>query len=275
MRFRKYLTDKLRDEIFDKALLPAGFHLVGHVALLNLNSSLMEYSLIIGEAVLEYDHRVKSVAIKTGPTKGVERSPSYELIVGDCNTVTTHIENGIRFRLDPIRLTFSGGNKRERIELPKRVQPGERIVDMFSCVGQFALHLAKKECTEIIAIEINPEAYSYLVENIRLNGFEKKVRPILGDCREVHPFGYADRIVMGYLHDTIDFLPYALDTLQEKGGIIHMHIALSRKSLSHTNSRIEEICREKLYTSEIKIRKIKNYSPSIDHFVFDISIEPR
>ncbi|TFG35046.1 class I SAM-dependent methyltransferase family protein [Candidatus Thorarchaeota archaeon] len=273
MRFRDFLIIKLGNKIAEREILPSGFHLVGHVALLNLNSSLIKYSSVIGRAVLEYDHRVKSVAVKIGPTIGVERNPSYKVIIGDCNTVTTHIENGIHFRLDPIRLTFSGGNRRERIELPKKVEPGERIVDMFSCVGQFALHLAKKRDIEITAIEINPEAYRYLVENIKLNGFDDIVTPVLGDCRLVHPRDYANRVVMGYLHDTITFLPYALDTLVGEGGTIHMHMALSKKSHGIIVDRINEICKHRCFNPEVKIRKIKNYSPGIAHCVYDIVVK--
>lgn len=274
MKFRNFLADKLGDRIPERVLLPSGFHLVGHVALLNLNSLLMEYSVMIGEAVLEYDHRVKTVAAKVGPTTGVERTPSYEVVAGNRITITTHIENGIQFRLDPIRITFSGGNRRERIELPKRVQPGEKVVDMFSCVGQFALHIAKKQNTTVTAIEINPEAYRYLVENINLNGFEDRVIPILGDCREVHPVRYANRVVMGYLHETTNFLPYALDTLSEEGGTIHMHMTLSPKSLNYIIDDIKEISKERYFIPEIEVRKIKNYSPDINHCVFDIYLRP-
>ena len=274
MRLRDFLTDRLGSEILETTLLPTGFHLVGHVALLSLNSSLMKYAVQIGVAIQEFDHRVKSVAVRTGPTRGIERNPSYKIVSGDCNTVTTHVENGIQFRLDPIQLTFSGGNRRERIELPNRVESNEKIVDMFSCVGQFSLHLAKKKDNLVTAIEINPVAYKFLVENIHLNGFDERVIPLLGDCRKIHPVNYANRVVMGYLHETISFLPHALDTLVTEGGIVHMHMALPKKSLSSSINNISKICKEKHFSSEVEIRKIKHYSPGIDHFVFDIEAKP-
>ena len=272
MRLREFLSIKLGNKISKETVLPSGFHLVGHVALLTLNSSVMAYEEQIGNAILEFDNRVKSVAVRTGPTYGVERNPSYRVIAGTCNTITTLIENGIKFRVDPIQLTFSGGNKRERIEFPKRVKPGEKVVDMFSCVGQFALHIAGKQDTIVIAIEINPIAYNYLVENIHLNGFEKRVLPILGDCRKVHPVHYANRVIMGYLHETITYLPYALDTLMEDGGTIHMHMGVPKKLVVANVNRIHEICKNHDFDSKVEVRKIKNYSPGIDHFVFDIEV---
>lgn len=270
MRLRDFLFVRLENIVLEKTLLPSGFHLVGHVALLTLNSSLMNYATQIGNVILEFDNRVKSVAVRTGPTSGVERNPSYKVVAGTCNTITTHTENGIKFRLDPIQLTFSGGNRRERIEFPKRVKSGEKVVDMFSCVGQFALHIAKKQDVVVTAIEINPFAYNFLVENINLNGFEMRVIPVLGDCRKVHPIHYANRVIMGYLHETITYLPYALETLVKEGGAIHMHMAFPKKSVNTLIDKIHKKCKENYFSSEVEVRKIKNYSPGIDHFVFDI-----
>ena len=274
MRYREYLESKLGDSLPSDARVPRKFHIVGHVALVHLNSSLQEYGSIIGEATLSFDSRIKSVAIKTGPTSGEIRQPFYKVVAGDCNTVTTHVENGVHFRLDPIRITFSGGNKRERINIADQVKPGERVVDMFSCVGQFALHIAKYTDTLVTAIEINPEAYEFLLENIKINELENKVTALLGDCREVHPVNYANRVVMGYLHDTALYLPHALDTLVQDGGVIHMHMSIQKDILKETVSKIGGICTGKGFDSQIQVRKIKNYAPGVDHVVFDITITP-
>ena len=272
MKYRDFLRTQLKNQLPDGINLPSGFHIVGHVALVHLNSSLQKHSSLIGEATLTFDDRIKSVAVKTGPTSGEIRSPFYEVVAGNCNTVTTHIENGVHFRLDPIRITFSGGNKRERIDIVNRVEAGEKVVDMFSCVGQFALQIAKSIDALVTAIEINPEAYQFLLENIQLNGLDNRVTAILGDCRDVHPVNYANRVIMGYLHNTELYLPYALDTLIQAGGVIHMHMAIQKNILKKSIIEIIEICKRKGFNSEIQIRKIKNYSPGVDHVVFDISV---
>ena len=242
MRYREFLRARLKDIIPSALSVPSGFHVVGHVALVHLSSALMEYAAFIGEATLDYDHRLKSVAVRTGPTTGIERRPAYKVVAGSRNTITMHIENKIRFKFDPIRMTFSGGNKGERIGISRRINPGEYVVDMFACVGQFALHIAKRNDVNVIAIEINPEAYEFLVENIEMNELEDKVTAILGDCRVVHPTHVANRVIMGYLHDTETFLPYALETLVKEGGIIHMHKAVSEKSLEEKLGFWEVVC---------------------------------
>ena len=272
MRYREFLKSRLKDIVPEDVMLPAGFHVVGHVALVHLNSELMKQASSVGKATLEYDQRLKSVAVRTGPTKDIERKPAYTVVAGSNDTTTIHTENGVHFKLDPIRVTFSGGNKGERIGMSKRVKAGECVVDMFSCVGQFALQIAKRNEVDVIAIEINPEAYEFLVENIKMNELEHKVSGVLGDCRVVHPTNVANRIIMGYLHNTEKFLPYALDTLVEKGGTIHMHKAASEKSLHDSITGITQICRERGFVSDIEVRKIKNYSPGVNHLVFDISV---
>ncbi|MGY5876807.1 MAG: class I SAM-dependent methyltransferase family protein [Candidatus Thorarchaeota archaeon] len=274
MRFREFLRESLYDSIPDQSDLPTGFHLVGHVALLQLKSSQIDYANLIGETVLEFDSRIKSVAVRAGPTSGIVRSPNYVLVAGESSTITTHIENDVQFRLDPLRITFSGGNKGERIRMSTLIQHNELVVDMFACVGQFALHIAKRTRASVVAIEINPEAYSFLLENIRINKLDKIVRAINGDCRKVHPTQIANRVIMGYLHNTTDYLPYALETLSEKGGIIHMHTTCPLHEVEEICNTVNTICNGYGFSTTIETRRIKHYSPGVEHYVFDINVEP-
>jgi tRNA wybutosine-synthesizing protein 2 len=221
---------------------------------------------------LEYDKRIKSVGIKTGPTEGRVRRPGYTLIAGEPNTLTTHIEGGVSFRIDPLRFTFSGGNRAERIRIGRIIESGEKVLDMFACVGQFSLHAAKGGA-KVIAIEINPDAHALLVENINLNKLNNKVSPILGDCREVHPTGSVNSVIMGYLHDTLDYLNHALEALVSEGGSIHMHIALPENELTRTTGNAERICSSHGFTSQVSIRRVKMYAPNIHHYVFEILVE--
>jgi tRNA wybutosine-synthesizing protein 2 len=171
-----------------------------------------------------------------------------------------------------MRLTFSGGNRRERISLPQKVQSHEYVVDMFACVGQFGLHIACQTGARVTAIEINPEAFGLLEENIQTNGVQDHMDALLGDCRVVHPMDVADRIVMGYLHDTVEFLPAALDTLSSNGGWIHLHAIIPEKEIKSYCNTISTISHDAGYLSTVHVRKIKHYSPGIVHYVFDIEL---
>ncbi|TXT56825.1 MAG: tRNA wyosine derivatives biosynthesis protein Taw2 [Candidatus Thorarchaeota archaeon] len=275
MQFREFLKTQLESIDSEQVVLPAGYHVVGHVVLLHLDRSAMPYAKEIGEQILSFEGRAKSVAVRMGPTEGVKREPQYKLVAGSCNTTTTHIEAGVKFKLDPLLITFSGGNRAERIIIADRVSPKETVLDMFSCVGQFALHIAKRKRARVFAIEINKIAFKFLEQNIELNNVEQIVKPIRGDCRITHPKNSVNRVIMGYLHNTISYLPYAIEALKNEGGTIHMHQAIPKQEENETCKKISQVCEERGYTTNTHVRKIKNYAPGIEHLVFDIYLDNR
>ena len=270
MQYLEFLRTRLQGVIPEEARLPSGFHLIGHVAILSLDHDSVSFADQIGRATLEYDTRIRSVAVKTGPTREHVRRPDYTLIAGESNTLTTHVEGGVSFKVDPLRFTFSGGNLAERIRMGRVIESGEKVLDMFACVGQFSLHAAKTGGAEVTSIEINPQAYELLVENISLNGLTEKMSAILGDCRDVHPINCMNRVIMGYLHDTQDYLSHALEALVPEGGMVHMHIALPENTLPRTTELVKEMCASQGFTSQLSIRQVKMYAPNIGHYVFDI-----
>ena len=274
MRYREFLRKKIGNRLPESIQVPSGFQIVGHVALLQLHEGLSEFAQIIAEATMEFDHRIRSVAVKTNPTKGIMRKPGYKLVAGDSNTVTEHVEGGVLFRLDPLRLTFSAGNVAERMRLSNIIERDEMILDMFACVGQFSLHIAKKTGSRVVAIEINPEAHRFLVENIKLNGVEDRMQALLGDCRKMHPVNEANRVILGYLHNTIEYLPYALKSLREDGGYVYLHAALPKRDTPNIGNTINTIAMEQGFDTEVTVREVKHYSPGIEHYVFDIHATP-
>ncbi len=273
MRFREYLRKHLDGQVPNNVILPSGFHLVGHVALVELDPAVGHITELIGNLILRFDQRVQSVTVKSGPTKGVFRKPEYRLVAGRSDTTTIHVENGVKFRLDPLCITFSGGNKAERIRMVSIVNATETVVDMFACVGQFALPIAFHSNAKVIAIELNHKAYTYLLENIHLNRLNCTVSAIHGDCRIERPSKFANRVIMGYLHDTIEYLPQALETLSSDGGVIHMHVALSRRGLDDYRNTINTLCLDYGYVERTTVRIVKTYSPGVEHFVFDIMLD--
>ena len=274
MRYREFLRKRIGNRFPESVLVPSGFQIVGHVALLQLHEGLSEFAQLIAEATMEFDHRIRSVAVKTDPTTGIMRKPGYKLVAGDSNTVTEHVEGGVSFRLDPLRQTFSAGNVAERMRLSNIVQRDEVILDMFACVGQFSLHIAKKTKSRVVAIEINPEAHRFLVENIKLNRVEDRMQALLGDCRKMHPVNEVNRIILGYLHNTIEYLPYALKSLMEDGGSVHLHSALPKRDIPCVGNTINTIAMKQGFDTEFSVREVKHYSPGIEHYVFDIHATP-
>ena len=186
---------------------------------------------------------------------------------------TIHQENGVQFKLDAGRVMFSAGNLKERIRM-SHLGRGEMVVDMFAGIGYFSIPMAvNSQPRKILAIELNPVAYDYLCQNIAINGVEKIVEPILGDCSEETPFGIADRVIMGMVQITDRYLLKGLQALR-LGGILHYHQTIP--SWRFPEAAIEEVAtaavRSGCKAEILKCIKIKKYSPGVLHIVVDARI---
>lgn len=268
-----YLRAALRDLLtFEELeLLPAGFDRIGHVAILSLPPRLMHKSAEVGQALLRLKG-VRTVALK-GEVTGRYRRPQLKIIAGERLTETIHREHGCTFKLDISKVMFSVGNLYERGRIAKLVRPGETVVDLFAGVGQFSIPVARHaKPRKVYAIELNPIAYGYLCENIRLNRVGGVVKPLLGDCGKVAPRGVADRVIMGILHVTHEYLPLAIQVLKPSGGVIHYHESVpSRLRFERPVERILAAAGGRK-VEVLNKRLVKRYAPGVDHVVIDAKI---
>ncbi len=200
------------------------------------------------------------------------REPKAFVLAGSHNVETVYKENDCLFKLNPLKVMFSTGNMGERERMAYIARRNEVVVDMFAGVGQFTIPIAKHSKPKLIyAIDKNPVAYNYLVENIKLNKL-KNVVAINSDCRDVELENVADRIIMGYFFDPIKFLDKALNILKEKG-IIHFHDLVKKEEVENRKKEIINIIEKKGFIAKIGYwRFIKSYAPRIYHAVFDIKV---
>ncbi len=253
-----------------KRLLPRRWERIGDVLLLKLPGELLTH---IEEACRAYAQvlGVKSVLDMSGRVEGPWRIPRYKLLWGT-DTDTVHVENGIRFRLDPRKVMFSSGNVSERIRMSKVCEPGEVVVDLFAGIGYFSLPMALHgKASTVYACELNPTAHEYLVDNVRINEAHSVV-PLLGDCREVAPEGVADRVVLGYLRETRLYLPKAIKCLKE-GGWVHYHEACPDRAVSCLSTGLKEAAEGggRRLKREV-LHRVKRYAPGVSHWVLDALI---
>ncbi|MEM4524390.1 MAG: class I SAM-dependent methyltransferase family protein, partial [Archaeoglobaceae archaeon] len=193
---------------------PRGYKIIGDLAIVKFGDEIAEYSNKIGETILNLNPRLKAVWREIGK-EGMMRKPKMQLIAGN-GSETIHVENGCIFKLDITKVMFSLGNQYERHRIAKECE-GEIVVDMFAGIGYFSIPCAKK-AEKVYSIEINPEAYEYLLENINLNR-TRNVIPVLGDSMFITPERIADRVIMGHIF-CMEFLPAAIRAL-DRSGIIH------------------------------------------------------
>lgn len=245
--------------------------LIGGVALVRPEESEDPEETI--SKILRTHPHVKAVLRYWG-IEGEYRKPKIEVLWGVAPESIVYREYGVEFELDPVSLMFCLGNKFERLRTAAMVRSWEVVVDMFSGVGQFSIPIAyHARPTKIFSIEMNDEAYRFLLRNIERNGVAEIVEPRLGDCREVtkNIGPVADRVVMGYLHETLSFLPHALKTLSDAGGIIHMHSLAVRGRESELASEAAATAERMGFLAKILgWRVVKSFSPSKTHMVVDL-----
>lgn len=210
--------------------------------------------------------------VKLGNISGNKREPDVEVLAGLPQTETTHRENGCFFKLDVARVMWSKGNTVERMRIAKLLKEGERVLDMFAGIGYFTIPAAVHSKVEIInSIEINPVSYHYLKENISLNKVESIVNPFLGDSMHLAPEFSVDRVLMGYIGNTEDYLPSAIAAL-DQSGIIHYHESVYEKiKFERPENRIRQAA-EGMDVEILNKRVIKKYSPGVVHVVIDAKI---
>lgn len=215
-------------------------------------------------------HNVKTV-MTVDHIQGTKREPVYNVLFGS-ETQTVNKENGCLFKLDLSKVMWSKGNNNERLRIAKLVGDGETVIDMFAGIGYFSIPIGvHSNAKKVYSIEINPNSYYFLCENIRLNKLNNIV-PILGDCKVETPKYKADRIVMGYVKTTHHYLKAAIDSLN-KGGVLHYHETVPEKLME--TRPIERIVAQagNRDVELLKIVKVKKYAPGVEHVVIDARIE--
>lgn len=227
---------------------------------------------------LASEHKVKSI-IKVKKIEGQKREPTIEILYGN-ETETVHKENGCLFNLDLSKVMWAKGNNNERLRIAKLVGKGETVVDMFAGIGYFSIPIGvHSQADHIYSIEINPNSYHFLKNNITLNKINKKAGydrlvPILGDCAIEAPKYSADRVLMGYVKTTHHFLKPAMECVKD-GGIIHYHETVPLKLIeTRPYERVKKVAYEcgEREVEVLNIQKIKRYAPGVEHMVLDARI---
>ena len=254
--------------------LPDKWEKIGTIVTIKLPEELNQYKSVIGKTYAEVLGCTTALN-DLGGISGVYRKPVVEVIFGPTITETIHVENGIRFKVDPQKIMFSSGNITERQRMATIANKNDTVVDLFAGIGYFTLPMAVySQPKKIFACEINPVAFKYLCTNVVLNHVSRIVEPLFGDNRKNAPKDCANRVILGYLKDPQDFLRVALECLRNNSGILHYHELvpielIPEQPLSHIEKAATLYHRS---VELLKVHTIKSYAPKIDHMVLDVRI---
>lgn len=261
--------------------VPRGFEVVGDIAIVNIPRQLENYRFELAEALLSrFKGRMRIVVRRVSPARDPNRVHSYEVLAGSGGLETIHRESGCTFKVDLSKVFFTSRLQYERIRVARAVRRGEVVVNMFAGVGPFSIVIAKLvQDVKVYSIDINPDAYKLMVENIRLNKVEDKVIPILGDAGEAideHGLrGVADRVLMPSPEHAFNYLAKAVEALKPQGFIHYYDVANPKVSLyDHLNLRV----REGLRGLEVRwvmrgVRAIRSVAPLKVYACADLEVE--
>ncbi|MCS7133487.1 MAG: class I SAM-dependent methyltransferase family protein, partial [Candidatus Caldarchaeum sp.] len=247
------------------------FDIVGEIAVINDMDLPLERAEAFAGEIVKRHKRVRTVLQKVGEVSGEERIASYRVVYGEPFTETVHRESGCVFKLDVGKVFFSPRLSTERLRIASQVKENEVVLDMFAGVGPFSIVIARKHpSATVYAIEKNPEAYQYLVENIRLNKVTDRVKPLHGDAAEIVPAidRRFTRVIMNLPRQSINYLLTAVGKTSSNA-VIHLYVVENRGEREETIRRIEAVSKGLAVRNE---RVVKDVSPKAVLKVYDLEV---
>ena len=138
-----------------------GFGTIGHIIQVNLKEGHLKYKNLIGEILLDNIPTAKTVVAKNdtlGTESKVEnkfRILPMELIAGENNFKTVHVEHGNRFELDLEQTYWNSRLQEEHKIMADLIERDSKVVDLCCGIGPFVIPIAKRGF-DIIANDLNP-----------------------------------------------------------------------------------------------------------------------
>jgi tRNA (guanine37-N1)-methyltransferase len=155
---------------------------------------------------------------------------------------------------------------------------------MFAGVGCFSIIIAKHSKAErIYSIDVNPAAFRYMCENIKLNKAYGRVIPLMGDAKEIVKLRLkhtADRVLMPLPEKAFEYIFYTLIALKDSGGWIHYydfeHAGKNEDSVKKVQAKVERKLRELNVDFEMALgRVVRSIGPNWYQVALDIHMKQK
>ncbi|MBN1275092.1 class I SAM-dependent methyltransferase family protein [Candidatus Woesearchaeota archaeon] len=237
---KEALAGKLPTDALDK--LKTAYDQVGSIAILEIDEDYRQYDALIGKTLLLTNPKTKTVLAKDSRHEGTFRTQQMRLLAGEDTRLAEHKENGVVLAVDVEEVYFSTRLSTERKRIAGLVQPGERVLVMFSGCGPYTCVLAKNTAArEVVGVEINPRGHELALQNIARNKL-LNATAYCGDVREVVPcLGAFDRVVMPLPKAAETFLDVALAAAND-GATIHFYAFLPEDASGEAHGWIRDAC---------------------------------
>ena len=270
---RQALDKKLTKK--EKEFLIRSFDIIGDIAVIQMPDELKKKERLIAQTLLKLHKNIKVVAKEVGIHSGVYRLQKVKVLAGEKRKTTEYKEAGVRMVLDVEKTYFSPRFGTERLRIADQVKKGEDVLVMFSGIAPFPLVIAKNADPNLVfAVEINPSAHKYALENIKLNKMQDKIQSYKGDVRLIVPQlnKKFDRVVMPLPKGGEDFLDVALKAVK-RSGIIHFYDFLHEDEFDLAKEKIKNACKlAKKKCRILKLIKCGQQSPRVFRITVDFKV---
>lgn len=235
-----------RDVLGDKAdRVWRRLEIIGDIAIIRKPFNLtVEELKPLAERIIRELPYIKSVWCAITPVSGRYRLREFIYLAGMRKSETIYKEYGCLFKIDITKVYISPALGYEHIRVARQVKEGEVVVNMFAGAGLFSIIIAKHaKPRKVYSIDINPHAYHYMVENIKLNKVEDIVVPILGDAAKVIEeklTNIASRVLMPLPELAFKYLIYAIKALNSEG-VIHIYEFIRVKPNENPIDKVNKI----------------------------------
>jgi tRNA (guanine37-N1)-methyltransferase len=287
---RVFIEKKQAPETFLQALkcklpanmllrVPKSFDIIGDIVVIDIPHELELYRALIGDAILKTHKNVQTVLAKEGDISGTYRVRNYSFIAGKNKTQTIHKEFGCQYHVDIAKAYFSPRLSCEHKRVASLVQSDDVVVDLFAGVGPFSVLIGKeKPNAKVYAVDVNPEAVELLKNNVRVNGVDTRVFPILGDARKIAQNelkGVADRIIMNLPETAIEYVDVACKVINKEGGVAHFYgFIRSPDSINNLKEQFTELVEKngRKVKKIIYAKGVRETAPFESQVVLDVKI---
>jgi len=196
------------------------FDQIGNIAILKLDpiDTTPLFRKRAGKEILSRHSKLGAVLNKKDPVRGTERVYPIEYLAGERIFQTWHQEYGVFIFVDLERAYFNPRLAEEHRRVAMSIKSNERILDMFTGVGSFALHCTKVADCKVVAIDINPFAIFALQKSVKRNKLRGIIYPIIGDSRFIlKKQHYFDRVIINLPQISRNFISNAAKLVKKEG----------------------------------------------------------
>ncbi|MDP3729065.1 MAG: hypothetical protein Q8R18_06480 [bacterium] len=201
--------------------------------------------IIVGKEVKDSEAKkllqkvdVKVVLRREGLYHGEFRTQDLEWIAGEKRKETVYRESGIQMKLDVEKCYFTPRLGTERLRIAQMIQPGEKVLILFSGVGPYPLIFARySKASLIVGVEKNPVAHQYAVENCKKY---PQIQLYNIDAKDFSSSEKFDRVLMPLPKSAEEFLHVAVKYLKKKGTIHFYTFAAAEEIPTKPLSLIKE-----------------------------------